>query len=485
MEQARLITLVDHLRSLPAEAGWVEFKANNSDPERIGRTVSALANTACLEGQPIAYLAWGIEDGTHDVVGTTFEPTCEKKGNEPFEMWLAKSLSPSPVFRFKVVSDHPLGRVVLLEIPAASTVPVKFNGLPYIRVGSATPKLADYPEREADLVSKLRPFVWEHGAAKSFLSGEDVLALLDHSILFALIKQKTPESSSAILDRLAEERLIVRDIGERWNILNLGAILLARRLDNFDGLARKALRVVQYDGNTRVKSQRLQEGTKGYAAGFSGLLKYVDDLLPSEERIETSGIRVQRRTFPQIALRELVANALVHQDMTATGTGPLVEIFNNRVEISNPGAPVTDVLRKLFGAPPRSRNEQMARLMRRMGLCEELGSGLVKIVAALEEHRLPGLELKMVDGSFRATIFGPHSFAEMNRGERVRVCYQHACLMTHGGGLLTNASLRNRFGIEERNAAQVSRVIRDALDEEVIRPADPERPKAGYVPYWS
>lgn len=275
-------------------------------------------------------------------------------------MWLAKSLSPSPSFRFKTV-DHPQGRVVLLEIPAANAVPVKFNGVAFLRVGSATPKLSDYPEREADLVGKLRPFAWEHGSAKSFITGEEVLSLLDHTILYSLLKQTPPENSDAILDRLAEERLIARDVGGRWNVLNLGAMLLARKLDQFDHLARKALRVVQYDGNTRQKSKRLQEGSKGYAAGFSSLLKFVDDLLPSEERIETTGIRTQRRPFPQIAIRELVANALVHQDMTVTGTGPLVEIFDNRVEISNPGAPVTDVLRKLFGAPPRSRNEQMAR----------------------------------------------------------------------------------------------------------------------------
>lgn len=362
---------------------------------------------------------------------------------------------------------------------------MKFNGVAYLRVGSATPRLSEFPDREADLISKLRPFVWEHGAAKSFVTGEEVLALLDHSVFFAMLKQQVPQDPATVLDRLADERLIARDISDRWNVLNLGAMLFARRLDQFDDLARKALRVVQYSGNTRVKSQRIQEGSKGYGSGFSGLLKFIDDLLPSEERIEASGIRVQRRAFPQIALRELVANALVHQDMTVTGTGPLVEIFDNRVEISNPGAPVTDVLRKLFGAPPRSRNEQMARLMRRMGLCEELGSGLVKIVSALEEHRLPGLELKMVDDTFRATLFGPRSFAEMSRVERVRVCFQHACLMFHGGGLLTNASLRDRFGIEDKNAAQVSRVIRDALGEGAIRAADPERPKAGYVPSWA
>lgn len=483
-DQVRLVALVDHLRALPAETGWVEFKENNIDPDRIARTVCAMANTACLDEQPIAYLIWGIRDETHEVVGTSFEPTAEKKGNEPFELWLAKSLSPSPSFRFKIVTREGL-RVVLLEIPAASTVPVKFNGVPYLRVGSATPKLSDFPEREADLVSKLRPFVWEHGAARSFVTGQDVLALLDHTVLFAMLKQTVPENPATVLERLAEERLIARDVGERWNILNLGAVLLARKLDQFDDLARKALRVVQYDGNIRVKSKRIQEGSKGYAAGFVGLLRYIDDLLPSEERIEVSGVRVQKRAFPQIAIRELVANALVHQDMTVTGSGPLVEIFDNRVEISNPGAPVTDVLRKLFGAPPRSRNEQMARLMRRMGLCEELGSGLVKIVAALEEHRLPGLELKVVDANFRAILLGARPFAEMTRIERARVCFQHACLKFHGGGLLTNASLRDRFGIEDRNAAQVSRVIRDTLDEGAIRLADAERPKAGYVPYWA
>ncbi len=178
IEQARLIALVDHLLDHPAEAGCVEFKENNTDPERIGRTVSALSNTACLDGQPVAYLAWGIEDGSHAVVGTAFEPLAEKKGNIPFEMWLAKALAPSPSFRFKVC-DHPQGRIVLLEVPAANTVPVKFNGIAYLRVGSATPKLSDFPNREADLVSKLRPFAWEHGAAKSFVTGQEVLALLD------------------------------------------------------------------------------------------------------------------------------------------------------------------------------------------------------------------------------------------------------------------------------------------------------------------
>lgn len=374
--------------------------------------------------------------------------------------------------------------MVVLEIPAARTVPIKFGDIPYIRVGSATPKLSDYPEREADLLSKLRPFVWEAGVAASFLTEEEVLEALDYQTFFDLLGQKLPNSPSQVMQRLAEERLITRDVGDRWNVLNLGAILIARRVEAFPSIARKAFRVVQYEGASRRKTLKSQEGVRGYAAGFSGMLKFIDDLLPSEERIE-GGIRAAHRTYPEIALRELIANALVHQDMTITGTGPIVEIFSDRVEIGNPGVPVNDMVRKLFGAPPRSRNEQMARLMRRMGMCEELGSGLVKVVEATEEYRLPAPIFRIVDGTTRVILYGPKPFSALDRSQRVQICYQHTCLMHHQAKKMTNATLRERFGIENQNAAQVSRVIREALDEGFVVPADPERPKAGYVPFWA
>jgi predicted HTH transcriptional regulator len=186
-----------------------------------------------------------------------------------------------------------------------------------------------------------------------------------------------------------------------------------------------------------------------------------------------------------IAIRELVANALIHQDMTVTGAGPIIEIYDDRVEITNPGTPVTDMLNKLFGAPPRSRNEMLATLMRRMAICEEQGSGLVKVITAVEEFRLPAAEFRAIDGSMRVVLSGPRAFSDLDKAERVRLCYQHAALMHHNRKLMTNADLRERFEIKDQNAAQVSRVIKEALAQGLIRIADPERPKAGYVPYWA
>ena len=69
-----LIGLVHELRKLPVETEWVEFKHNNSDPVQIGEYLSALSNSAVLHDQPRAWLAWGIRDSDHAVVGTTFRP---------------------------------------------------------------------------------------------------------------------------------------------------------------------------------------------------------------------------------------------------------------------------------------------------------------------------------------------------------------------------------------------------------------------------
>lgn len=481
--EPRLIDLVDDLCRLPSETGWVEFKMNNTDPDRIGRTVSALSNSARLADKPFGYMVWGVEDGAQRVKGTKFEPGREKQGNQPLEFWLAGALSPRLAVQF-ISIDHPEGRVVLLEIPAAHSVPVKYRDIAYVRIGEATPKLSEYPDREADLLNKLRPFAWEQGVAASYVSGEDVLDWLDFSEYFQLTNQRLPETRAHILERMAEDRLIAQDVGGKWNILNLGAILFAKRLDKFERLTRKAVRVIQYEGTNKNKTKKRQEGERGYAVGFEGLINYLDDLLPSSEEIGKA-FRTEKRTFPEIAIRELVANALIHQDMTVTGAGPIIEVYDDRVEISNPGAPVTDMLNKLFGAPPRSRNEMLARLMRRMAICEEQGSGLVKVITAAEEFRLPAPEFRAVDGSMTVVLSGPMPFSDLDKGERVRLCYQHAALMHHNRKLMTNASLRERFGIEHRNAAQVSRVIKEALAQGLIRIADPERPKAGYVPYWA
>ncbi len=350
---------------------------------------------------------------------------------------------------------------------------------------TATPKLTDYPERYQQLIERLRPYTWEHAIARQYVSGDEVLDLLDYSSYFKLTKQPLPDNRRGVFDKLAAERLIKQDVGERWNITNLGAILFASDLTQFDSaVARKAVRFTAYAGKNRAAqvSHRV-EGKKGYAVGFEGLIEFINGILPKNEHIDVA-LRTEEPLFPTIAVREVIANALIHQDMTISGAGPQVEVFQDRMEITNPGKPLVPADR-MIDLPPRSRNEALASLMRRMGMCEEQGSGLDKVIASVEMFQLPPPLFREEGNAMQVVLYGPRNFAQMTPEERTRACYHHAVLKFLTGERMKNATLCERFGIESRNASQASVVIKKAKEIGLIREADPEHPRAGYIPWWA
>jgi len=479
-----LIGLVHELRKLPKETPWVEFKQNKAVPEDIGEYLSALSNAAALDGKAFAYLVWGVDDGSHALVGTQFDPAKAKKGNEELESWLLRLLSPRLHFRFfKIeVDERP---VVVLEIPRASGKPTAFQNQEWVRVGSLRKPLKEAPELERTLWRIFDATPFEEGVAASHLSGADALALLDYPSYFSLLKQPLPTDQAGLLDRLQADAMLARDGAGGWNVTNLGAVLFARDLGHFKGLDRKAMRVIVYEGRGRQKALREQVGREGYAAGFEGLLEFVRALVPRNEVIGKA-LRQDLPMYPDLALRELIANALIHQDFGVSGAGPMVEIFADRVEVTNPGQPLVTTERFL-DSPPRSRNEALASFMRRAGICEERGSGVDKVVTETEIFQLPAPVWEVPDGFLRAVLFAHKTLREMDREHRVRACYLHACLRHVLRDPMTNASLRERFGIEAHNSAIASRIIRDALEAGKLKPYDPDQGKknARYVPYWA
>ena len=177
--------------------------------------------------------------------------------------------------------------------------------------------------------------------------------------------------------------------------------------------------------------------------------------------------------FPELAVRELVANALIHQDFFVTGTGPMVEIFEDRVEITNAGEPLVDTQR-FVDTPPRSRNEALASLMRRFRICEERGSGIDKVVSQVELFQLPAPLFERPEGFTRTVLFAHKSLSSMDKTERARACYLHACPRYVTRQPMTNASLRQRLGIDDKNIATASRLLREAVDSGLIVVADAE-----------
>lgn len=479
-----LASLVREFCKYPRETEWVEFKRNNADPQQIGENISALANAAALEGRPFAYSVWGVRDDDHSITGTRFDPKSARVGQEELENWLLRLLEPKLDFQFVklAIDGQP---IVVLEIASVTRHPVRFSGREFIRVGSYTKPLRDFPEKERALWRTFDRMPYEAGLAAERQTDNDVLRLLDHDAYFDLLGVPQPVGAETVLAALDDDRLIQPCDAGGWNVTNLGALLLARSLSDFGRLLRKTMRVVQYRGTGRLSAVREFESEHGYAAGFDRLIERIVDHLPCDENI-VGGLRKTTYAFPEVAVREAVANALIHQDFHITGAGPMVEIFDGRIEITNPGEPLVDTERFL-DTSPKSRNESFASLMRRFGICEERGTGIDKLVDEVERHHLPPPLFEVPPGSTRVVLFAHRDLRDIDPGERVRAVYQHACLRYVNRESLTNASLRERFGIEANNRAWVSRLIKAATQAGAIAPVEPATaPKLmRYVPWWA
>lgn len=479
-----LIGLFHELRKQPKETEWIEFKHNNDAPEQIGEYLSALANSAALLGKVHAYMLWGVANDDHDIVGTNFYPQSMKVGNEELENWLLHLLNPKINFRIYelTIDDLP---VVMLEIDAAFRHPVQFKNQEFIRVGSYKKKLKDHPEKERELWRVFDQTPFESQIAAENIPAEEVLRLLDYPAYFDLLHIPLPDRRDGILAALESDELISKNKAGLWDVNNLGALLFAKKLSDFSGLRRKAVRVIVYKSDSRVETVREQEDSKGYACGFEGLIGFVLNLLPTNEVIGQA-LRKEVPMFPELAIRELVANALIHQDFQQTGTGPMIEIFDRRMEITNPGVPLVKTERFL-DSPPKSRNEALASFMRRIGVCEERGSGVDKVVYQTEYYQLPAPVFEKTDEHTRCVLFSHREFKDMDKQDRIRATYLHACLRYVQRNYMTNSTLRERFGIEEQNSAMASRIIKDALGAGEIRPFDDSssRKYMKYVPGWA
>lgn len=479
MNQEQLEQLTKNLVSLPKETEAVEFKENRFTEEDIGKKISALANSANLHDRKKGYLVFGIQDITHNIVGTKFMPSQEKIGNEELEFWLSKHIDPSVDFRIYEFQFE-TNPIVIFEIPPALNQPIRFNNIAYIRVGSATPKLSDYPEKERKIWSNINRKSFEKGIAKENLSIPEVLKLLDYSKYFSLTKQEVPSETQQFVEKMAQHGLVKKVFENSYDITNIGAILFAKNMNDFPSVKRKTVRVVIYKGNTRVTRLKEQEVVLGYAIAFEGLLDYINDKLPHNEEIAKS-LRRDVKMYPEVAIREFVANALIHQDLTISGAGPMVEIFENRIEITNTGEPLIDTDR-FIDHPPRSRNEDMASFMRQIGVCEEGGTGVDRALIEIAFYQLPAPKFEKYDNFTKVTLYAHKSLRDMTTDDKVRACFQHCVLKYVENARMTNATLRERLCIGEKNYPAASAIIKATIQKRLIK--ESEKPKE-YVPIWA
>ena len=478
--------LILELCKFSVETEWIEFKHNNYTPDMIGQDVSALANSAALKDKDCAYMIWGIDDSSHEIVGTEKSFHEIKIGNQELENWLWGMLSDNVDFRYDevIVAGKHVG---VLRIKKALNRTVKFKKEAYIRVGSYTKKLHDVQAVECLLWDKLRNEKYEAQLAKQDLALSDVIRYLNYEIYFKMIHQsRIPGDDCEVLRYLMQEQMVLKQDNGLYAITNLGGLVLARNFHDFPSLSRKAIRVVRYANNNRMDMEQDESFEAGYAVIFENVIKYLDVLIPSKE-IFTNGVRQRKRSYSPEAVREIIANALIHQDFSITGMGPLIEVFADRIEITNPGDCLVDV-KRIIDNPPRSRNERLAAIMRRMGFCEELGSGWDRIVLASELMQLPTPRIDVYEGtSTRVIIFSKIDFFDLSLEDKLWACYMHACIQHVQGDKLTNASLRKRFGLEDKSSGSISRLIKTAVEEGYIKAMDPTTAPRymKYIPAWA
>lgn len=478
------IALVDHLRSLDKETEWVEFKLNKFDPERVGECVSALSNSAALVGKPYAYFVFGIDDRSHAAIGSGIKLSMEKVGNEEFQNWLERLLDPHVLIEILDFEYAQGIDVSLMQIEQAYQRPVRFKSHSYIRVGSITKNLKDYPERERAIWGATDRFGFEKGVARSHASKQEIFETLDVERFFKRLEPMVT-SRSAMIENLIVRGLIVDNLQGGFDVSNLFALIAAKDLSNFPSVEHKAPRVVEYKGKDRLNGVEERTGRFGYNRSLPRIFDYVKSKIPKEEEMR-HGIRVTEYAYPDEALRELIANALIHQDLTNGTAAPKIELFEDRIEITNAGEPLVPVDR-FIDSPSKTRNQELAKNMRALGLCEERGSGVDRALAAIEARAMPAPLFVEAPGATVVTIYAERTFAGMTKDERRRACYQHACLRHQSGDPMSNRSLRKRFGLKDGQYPQVSEVIRDAIDAKLIVPLDPAQSnrKAQYIPWWA
>lgn len=466
------VAQIDAWRNATSESEILEFKEakNQFDTSKLFSYCIAIAN----EGG--GHLILGIKnDLPRPVVGTNAFHSNSK---------IAEKILQKVGFRVDIDEvPHPSGRVVVFSIPPRPKgTPLHVEGQYLMRSGECLVPMT--PDRLRKIFSEGTPD-WLEESSLDNVSGAEIIRLLDTQAFFDLLKLPYPERQDGVIERLLDERLINRIGNNSYAIKRLGGVLLAKRLRDFPDLSRKGPRVVVYSGKGKTETKLTKIGSKGYAAAFKGLVSFVMAQIPQNEVIKDS-IRAEVRMVPDLVIRELVANALIHQDFTMTGTSVAIDIYSNRIDISNPGEPIVPTER--FIDSYRSRNERLADVARRMGICEEKGSGIDKVIQTIEVFQLPAPSFLAADMRTQVTIFGPKKFEAMDKADRIRACYQHCALKYVMSERMTNQTLRQRFRLPESKSVIASQTIAATVDAHLIKPDEKgssSKKFARYVPIWA
>lgn len=396
--------LVLSLTQQPSEQEWLEFKHNFHSPEEVGKRISALANGACLSGKKFGYLVFGVEDGTHNIVGTSFSPKIKKaKGNEDLEHWLVSRLSPKIHFTIHELQIDGKA-VVLFEIPAAKNTPVSFLHEPYIRIGSFTKLLKQYPDQSRKL--------WQNRA-------DDWSAEICHK---ATLEDLDPKAIAVARQVFAEKNKRLAEDIKGWDditFLNKAKITIRGQITN------SAIILLGYYESTYFLSPAqahitwILKGTDGIEKDYQHFeppfLLALDEVY---NKIRNLNYRYMPAgtLFPEevqqydpYIIREALSNAIGHQDYQLGGRITVVEKEDSTLIFQNSGEFIPKTIENVLlqDAPEVSyRNPFLVNAMVSLNMMDTIGSGIKTMYQIQYKRFFPLPDYDLSDNRVRVKFTG-------------------------------------------------------------------------------
>ncbi len=402
VSKSEQIALLERLLSEPHELEWLEFKENNADPQTLGKNISALSNSACYRGKQRGYLVFGIEDDTHAVVGTSFDPLTQRYSNQPLQIWLSQNLHPNVKHEIHTIDYHGK-RIVIFEINPTNDCPVKFQDKAYIRVGSSTTELYKYPEIERGIWQS--HIDWSAQICKhASLEDLDEIALEKARKEY---KNKFPSKASEVDSWDDATFLNKTKLTIRGAITNTALLLLGK--PESSTLLTSAVAQINWE----LKNE--QNEMIDYELFGMPFLLTVDQVLA---RIRNLVIRhlpsgtlfpIEVTQYDTWVIREALNNCIAHQDYTLRGRINVVEtpasLLMRNVGSFLPGN-IEDVIQQ--DAPSEVyRNSFLAEAMVHLNLIDTQGSGIKRMFNTQRSRffPLPDYDLSLPD-RVKVTIDG-------------------------------------------------------------------------------
>lgn len=400
MNEENLRNQLEKLLGLSREQATVEFKSNWDRPHDIGQYLSGLANSAALQGHDRAWVVWGVNDATHEIEGTRFDPFAQKVkegANQSLTMWLQVMTQPRADFSFHELQfqGH---RVVLLEVHPARSAPVAFQHVRYVRVDSHLVKLAEYPDKEARL--------WSTFGVKEDWSGalvpEATLGDLDPSAIsmarqrfadFLVRSEPDPQRHEAIRADVAtwEEATLLNKahITKQGRITRSALLLLGKdEASHFLAPADTKISWIPRDAHNATVTS-VPFGLPFLLAterAYARIRNVTIDHMPDGTLFPTP--------VPQYdpwVLREALHNCVAHQDYGLGGKINLVE-HPDRLVLTNLGQFIPESVEWMLehqSPPEHYRNQWLIDGMIRLRMIEQAGSGIRRMFATQRQRLFP------------------------------------------------------------------------------------------------